>query len=241
MARIREEEIFRQEVRRALEKQPANRSFLGRVYAFFNTGLGLFLLSTVAVGGITQLFTWSQERIAAAERREQLARELDAEIGARVSTLAAEANLHMDRLRELPAEDVLQSRAAREFVGRLAHDISETPKRAPSLIETAYPKFEDLSLLSLLQQRSDVEVGGQETAKERLETLQVLYERARYFDDRGLNRFVESPEGQEAEEPEAPRSNSNGHGQLGYKIFDSEQELEDFVRLVRSTLQELGL
>jgi hypothetical protein len=46
--RLREEEIFRQEVRKELEQVSQVRR--SRVLTFLNTSLGLWLLSTIVVG-----------------------------------------------------------------------------------------------------------------------------------------------------------------------------------------------
>jgi hypothetical protein len=56
--RIRLEEVFRSEVRTQVEAHTRQRSHRARVVAFLNTGFGLWLLSTLAVGGIFHRKMW---------------------------------------------------------------------------------------------------------------------------------------------------------------------------------------
>jgi hypothetical protein len=56
--RIQQEEIFRQEIRRDLERARATSQSLGhRITRFLNTGLGLWFLTTVAVGLVSFSYT----------------------------------------------------------------------------------------------------------------------------------------------------------------------------------------
>lgn len=81
--RIREEEIFRQEVRLSLEKR--TKSKWAKFWAFLNTSFGIWLLSTVAVGLITWGYTqWEENHTKSIENR-QLIRKIDLEIAARLS------------------------------------------------------------------------------------------------------------------------------------------------------------
>lgn len=72
--KIQAEEIFRSEVRRKLASGQ-ERSLGKRLIAFLNTGLGLWLLSTVAVGSISLAYAALQSHLAvAAEQRVRLER-----------------------------------------------------------------------------------------------------------------------------------------------------------------------
>jgi hypothetical protein len=68
---IRAEEVYRQEVRRELEKQEAAPSKAARVFSFLNCGLGLFLLSTVFVS----FFSWGYGEVSGARERKAKAAE----------------------------------------------------------------------------------------------------------------------------------------------------------------------
>jgi hypothetical protein len=63
--RIRQEEFYRQEVQQALEREKSQpKSGWGKFVAFLNTGVGLWLLSSVALGFITWSYTkWDTNRI----------------------------------------------------------------------------------------------------------------------------------------------------------------------------------
>ncbi len=60
--RIKEEEIFREEVRKDLEKQRTGSGGKSLI-AFFNTGLGLWILSTIALGLFSFTWTSAQEHV----------------------------------------------------------------------------------------------------------------------------------------------------------------------------------
>jgi hypothetical protein len=68
---IRAEEIYRQEIRRELEKQESAPSKAARVFSFLNCGVGLFLLSTVFVS----FFSWGYGEIAGAREKKAKAAE----------------------------------------------------------------------------------------------------------------------------------------------------------------------
>ena len=84
ISRIWQEELLRLEVRSAIEKQLAPRSDLERLWDLLNEPLALWLLSGVAIGSITFLYTrWESGRAEEKENR-QLRRKLDLEIPARL-------------------------------------------------------------------------------------------------------------------------------------------------------------
>src|SRR6266853_1536157 len=84
---IRAEEIYRREVRQEEEHQKPLPSTGERAFAFLNSGLGLFLLSTVVVG----VFSWSYGEIShAREKRlhaEEMTQMLRLEIGNRLDVI----------------------------------------------------------------------------------------------------------------------------------------------------------
>ena len=83
--RVRDEEVYRSEVRRELEAQkskPTTRS--GKVWAFVQTSLGIWLLSTVVVGLITWGYTQLQGALQRSNAQLQVVQHADAEAKSRV-------------------------------------------------------------------------------------------------------------------------------------------------------------
>lgn len=92
--RIREEEIFRAEVQKSLSQPAPSKSFSGRLWAFLNTSLGIWVLSTIALGAVGWTYTqWQLSR----QNVEQI-NKIDIEIEARLE--AAERDLANRGLRE---------------------------------------------------------------------------------------------------------------------------------------------
>jgi len=85
MARLRDEEIFRLEVRSQLEA--ASRRPRSRLLTFLNSSLGIWLLSTIVVGSVSWNYSWWTERRAREGQRRELIRKLDLEISNRIETL----------------------------------------------------------------------------------------------------------------------------------------------------------
>jgi len=82
--RIRAEEIFRDEVRKSLS---VKRSFWGKVYVFFNSSLGVFVLSGVFLTGVSSLYVRTSEQRREDSARRENARKLLVEIPFRVEEL----------------------------------------------------------------------------------------------------------------------------------------------------------
>lgn len=86
--RIRQEEIFRQEVRETLGQDKKAVSFQAKLWKFVNTTFGIWLLSTVAVGLITWSFTsWNENKEKERITKESI-RKLDVEIFVRVNNFS---------------------------------------------------------------------------------------------------------------------------------------------------------
>jgi hypothetical protein len=84
--RIRQEEIFRQEVRESLQEAKRPYAVGGRIWAIVNTSFGIWLLSTIVVGLFSWAYTnWEQRRSKQHEQNE-LIRKLDVEIPVRLQT-----------------------------------------------------------------------------------------------------------------------------------------------------------
>jgi hypothetical protein len=74
--RIREEEIFREEVRKILSPR---RSRPGKILAFLNTGVGLWLLGTVAATAVSVSYAFIQDLIRMRTDRLQRSKNLEME------------------------------------------------------------------------------------------------------------------------------------------------------------------
>ena len=78
--RIQAEELFRAEVQRALATDQAGPTRGQRVIRFLNTGLGVWLLSTVVVGGASFGYATLTSRLQTVSMREAAAERLSAEL-----------------------------------------------------------------------------------------------------------------------------------------------------------------
>lgn len=82
--RLRHEEIFREEIRASLQKP---QTMGQKVYRFFNSSLGVFILSAVFLGTLSTIATkWLESHQREAQTRETI-RRLDIEIGHRLQQL----------------------------------------------------------------------------------------------------------------------------------------------------------
>src|SRR5579862_4598115 len=96
-ARIRAEEIFRLEVNRELAASKPRGSLRERSWAFLNSSLGLWVLSSVVLAGLTTAYAHYQSNREEQTRKAELERRLDTEISSRISS--ALAGLRLDKVR----------------------------------------------------------------------------------------------------------------------------------------------
>jgi hypothetical protein len=82
-AHIRLEEVFREELREELKTAKAE-TWRKRALAFFNSALGIWLLSSVALGLVTWTYTRWTETLAKARENREAVEKLDIEIAARI-------------------------------------------------------------------------------------------------------------------------------------------------------------
>jgi hypothetical protein len=83
--RITAEEIFRQEVRLSLPEKASGRRV--KVWKFLNSAFGLFLLSTIVIGGLSRLYVGWSESLRQQSTNERDGRMLSAEIAHRLTRL----------------------------------------------------------------------------------------------------------------------------------------------------------
>lgn len=80
---IRTEEIFRAEVQHAL-KTPEAQTLKARTWRFFNTALGLWVLSSLLLGGLTAGFGYLQSHLATVRRNRDLVDRDDVQMSVRL-------------------------------------------------------------------------------------------------------------------------------------------------------------
>ncbi|UFS62354.1 hypothetical protein LOH54_11960 [Sulfurimonas sp. HSL-3221] len=85
--RIKREEIFREEVRKEIEKSRKPTTWYARILKFFNTPLGIWLLSTVVVGVLGWLISRWQSRLTEERKNKAKMEEIDLQIALRLKHL----------------------------------------------------------------------------------------------------------------------------------------------------------
>jgi hypothetical protein len=140
--RIRKEEVFRFEVRRSLEPP---KTISQRVLAFFNTALGIWLLSSVVVTSISLVYTKHQDEKAEAKRIQDRRNELRIEVEIRASQWA-----HRVAERLQVSDEITPAEFAQLYQTLLDPPASERAKQHG--IYSAFTEFEKRSLISLVQE-----------------------------------------------------------------------------------------
>ena len=88
-ARIRAEEVYREEVRASLRDPSTTR---GRIWAFLNSSFGMWLLTSALVGLATWGFTAWRDAVNRASDRAAVVRRLDIEIATRLDRFVIHAS-----------------------------------------------------------------------------------------------------------------------------------------------------
>ena len=136
--KILAEERFRQEVRTKLQETTAQPSPLANLFRFFNSNVGIWILSSVLVGFLSFAYTsWEQSKT-----NRVLVEKIDNEITARITR----------------ANGILQR----------GKQTQQLPKEIPLALEvlkgqdSLYPEFRDLPLIALLHKAKVLVPGSQE-------------------------------------------------------------------------------
>jgi len=163
---IKAEEIYRAEVRRSLEREmsvPKANGLSRRVFSFFNSAFGLWLLSTIVIGLVT--FSYSKYNDARQVRvQKQLFEErLADEIGARVNDLASLVSPDV-LFWPSTTQATIKNGSALEVVQRLDAYMEDPPDDYKTFpITNVFGEFRSQSLRDLLnaslsQSKSDREI-----------------------------------------------------------------------------------
>jgi hypothetical protein len=166
-ARIRLEEIYREEVRRQLQTaEPPTRG--ERLIAFLNSGLGIWILSSILVGLVTWSYTmWTESRSTAREN-DAIIEKLDVEIVAR-----------MTRFR-----DLISSATTMETF-YLAMVSLDNPETTGNLKVSVFPELAGRSLSSLLWElRARVPAAERAPVSSALRVAQAISTQAAEFTKR---------------------------------------------------------
>jgi len=152
--RIRDEEVYRSEIRRELDAQktkPTTRS--GQLWGFMQTSLGIWVLSTVVVGLITWGYAQLQSTLQRSNAQLQLIQHADAEAKSRVRQW-----LNMCKIRWV------QSEFATSRFQEWYFSVVKPPEKDPRFTYVIYPvysEFEDRALISVLTQLRDNVASGE--------------------------------------------------------------------------------
>jgi hypothetical protein len=178
--RIRQEEFYRQEVRQALEREKSQpKSGWGKFVAFLNTGIGLWLLSSVALGFITWSYTkWDTNRIKARENR-HTAEKVNLEISERLHRLTMEVDEEYQQYVQAKRRSDLPLAAA-GIVAVTVSTINESPEQEGT-IANVYPEFRSVSLVTLLHNLRDLNPESEDDAKKAINALRNLSDDARRY------------------------------------------------------------
>ncbi len=172
--RIRFEEVFRSEVRQELEKRNRRGSRRTRWVAFLNTGLGLWILSTLAVGTISWGYgEWSRYQ-QGKEAKQELIRKVDLEIAVRLR--------YFDSL-------ISNADNLRAFYDAL-RGLEQPAWLVRGLPNTVFPEFSERSFRSLLWELYTVVPSAEkDPVLGALRQAQKLAERLMPSEAKGIGRF----------------------------------------------------
>jgi hypothetical protein len=143
--RIRDEEVFRTEVRHELEaRKPRSRP--ERTWAFLNSSFALWFLSSVVLASLTTALTYYQAKRSEQSRKSEIERRLDTEISSRIDLAQRGARLDKERVaqhNEYPPEAIYQN--VQYYL-----DNSFMTGSSSSLDFSIYPEYEKRTFRSLV-------------------------------------------------------------------------------------------
>jgi hypothetical protein len=182
--RVREEEIFRQEVRQELEKAKGkNSSPARRVFNFLNTGLGLWFLTTVAVGLVSFSYTKWDEHSTKVRDNRTAARKMNIEISTRLQDFSAKLDVQYAKYqKDKPADRSLDATLLGDFVIKYI-TTAEDPEWAVRQA-TAYPEYKALSVLTLMRNLADIDSNYKTRADNAIPALESVSKYAANYKDR---------------------------------------------------------
>ena len=138
------EELYRFEIRNKLEED-AKKESPSRLWGFFNSSFGLWLLSAIFISGVGTVYTQIQDSRADRLKKEEVTRaeesktkelveRLDLEIGYRLSQV---------QIRLYSLRTVEDQKSIRDVIDRL-------PRQSQAEVSSLYPEFSNFSLVALI-------------------------------------------------------------------------------------------
>lgn len=147
--RIRDEEIFRQEIRREIEELKPNDSGGKRIWSLLNSSFALWFLSSVVLGSLTAAVTRFNARTARESQRAEVQRRLNTEISSRI-----QASLATMRVEEQRVERGQQSHPSWEY-STAWHYLNNTFTYDGAPVDfSIYPEYQKRSFQSLVYELS---------------------------------------------------------------------------------------
>jgi hypothetical protein len=189
--RIRDEEIFRTEVRHELEAiKPRSRR--QRFWALLNSSFALWFLSSVLLASLTTAFTYTQAKRGEQLRKAEIERRFDTEISSRISLALRGAHFDQSRI----AHGAKYSPESIYITAQSYLDNSFTSSSSSLQDFSVYPEYKGRTFRSLvLDLRSIVKRSRQSaltSALEEYETLLDLGSRPNETNDKATQQTVES-------------------------------------------------
>jgi len=167
--RIRNEEIFRTEVRRELEVNKS-RSRRERLWTLLNSSFALWFLSSIVLASLTTALTYYQAERSEQLRKTEIERRLDTEISSRITLAQRGALLDGERVaqhNEYPPASIYQN--VQSYL-----DNSFTTGSSNRLDFSIYPEYEKRTFRSLVFELRSV---ADPSARSELTAVLAVYER----------------------------------------------------------------
>lgn len=147
--KIKVEELFRDEVRKSLADKKSKRNSF---WAFLNSGLGLWFLSTIVIGFFTYLFNEYKENKKIAIEQETKIKQLDLEIESRISQfwVHLEPLIKRDERNYIDTNYLLKDNIAYDTINVLWEAFKKPPTFNPKLTATIYKDYDTRTTISLM-------------------------------------------------------------------------------------------
>ena len=150
-ARIRAEEIFRDEVRRQIEADKGKNSAQDNLWSILNSSFAVWFLSSVVVAGITAAFARYQKIHSARIQKNDIQRRLQTEIGSRIAEGCIAMRLDLKRI------DKGQTFWATSIYNEALSYLDNQVKDDTNILDfSSYPEYRFRKLRSLLFELTSV-------------------------------------------------------------------------------------
>jgi hypothetical protein len=127
---------------------------ISRVWSFLNSAFGLWVLSTLAVGGLTTLYTQVHNRVVQQQAREERIEKLDLEIEGRLSQFLV--NVEKMVAKRHDSRFSLRKGFANSDIQRCWRELKMPPGRnlSPDSMTAVFPENEQRGIVSLMVELS---------------------------------------------------------------------------------------